>query len=193
MTGHYFSQEEPDAPSAPQTITYSFGENSYSFTTDAGVFSVGKMDASTDALLRHIPPLSGSLLDMGCGYGCIGIVLGKEYKLDVTQVDINPRALRLTRENAAQNGLHTQVMEAGTFDDLDTFDDFDKFHGQLYGCDICQHCCPFNAHIPSPKQKISPKEILSMDAATFNARFGQSAMAWRGLAHLQHNCLATKK
>ena len=118
MSSHYFSQIEPES-SNPQKFEYSFGKNIYTFMTDTGVFSVGKMDASTDALLRNIPPLKGSLLDMGCGYGCIGIVLAKEYGLEVSQADINPRALRLTSHNAAANAVQSTIIHSDAFSQIE--------------------------------------------------------------------------
>ena len=111
---HYFSETEHSV-SNPQTFTYSFRANTYTFTTDTGVFSVGKMDKATDILLHNIPPLQGSLLDMGCGYGAIGIVLGKEYNLNITQIDINPRAVRLTQKNAAKNGVVSRILHSNIF------------------------------------------------------------------------------
>lgn len=114
MNSHYFSQEEPNK-STPQTISYLFGSKQYTFTTDIGVFSPKKVDHATDTLLKNIPPLGGSLLDMGCGYGCIGIVLAKEYGLELTQADINPRALRLAMENAAQNNMASNVVQSNGF------------------------------------------------------------------------------
>ena len=114
MKNHYFSFEEP-ANSKPVSFKYIFKSNEYNFTTDTGVFSVGKMDSATNTLLHHIPPLYGSLLDMGCGYGCLGIVLAKEYKLTLVQADINPRAVRLAKENASQNGVISQVILSDQF------------------------------------------------------------------------------
>ena len=114
---HYFSEKEPE-DSNPQLVFYNFGQNKYTFKTDSGVFSVKKVDHATDILLQNIPSLSGSLLDMGCGYGCIGIVLAKEYELELTQADINPRAVRLTAENAANNGVVSQVVQSDGFGNL---------------------------------------------------------------------------
>ena len=117
MRTHYFSREEL-TQSNPQSFRYQFGLNTYTFTTDTGVFSVGKMDMATDILLNQIPPLTGTLLDMGCGYGCIGIILAKEYGLELTQADINPRAVRLTIENAAQNGVVSHVIQSDQFSQI---------------------------------------------------------------------------
>ena len=118
MTDHYFSKDV-SAESRPQEISYSFGRHNYRFTTDAGVFSVGKMDTATDILIRSIPPLEGSLLDMGCGYGPIGIVLAKEYGLELTQADINPRAVSLTTVNAAKNGVTSHVLQSDHFEQIE--------------------------------------------------------------------------
>ena len=121
---HYFSQEEPEK-SNPKTFKYNFNSNTYIFATDTGVFSYGKMDEATNILLRNIPALTGSLLDIGCGYGPIGIVLAKEYNLELTQWDINPRAVQLTKLNAKENGVisnvvHLDVMQKVMQKDFDT-------------------------------------------------------------------------
>jgi len=122
MKGHYFSREEPEQ-SDPQIFSYVFNENRYIFSTDTGVFSVGKMDSATDTLMKNIPPLSGSLLDMGCGYGAMGIILAKEYNLTLYQADINPRALRLTAENAAKNGVMSNIAASDCFKQIQGFFD----------------------------------------------------------------------
>lgn len=58
---------------------------------------------------------------------------------------------------------------------------------QLYGCDICQLCCPFNKVTSPPTEVIDPVEILSMTEEYFDTRFGHTAMAWRGLRQLKRN------
>jgi len=104
--------------SNPQTFTYKFRGNTYTFISDAGVFSVGKMDKATEILLQNIPALNGSLLDMGCGYGCIGIILAKENNLKLSQADINPRAIKLSQLNAANNNIQTQVIQSDHFSQI---------------------------------------------------------------------------
>ncbi len=113
MSSHYFIDDETLA-SNPKRFTYYFKSREYTFVTDAGVFSPDAIDGNTALMLRHIDlprrdKPRGRLLDMGCGYGCIGILLGGEYGLDVTQVDVNPRAVRLTEENAKLNGVVTRA------------------------------------------------------------------------------------
>ncbi|GHV10384.1 hypothetical protein FACS1894217_15810 [Clostridia bacterium] len=120
---HYFIADN-SLKSEPQTFSYYYKSQEYSFTTDTGVFSVGKMDPNTHILLANLPQLHGSLLDMGCGYGAIGIVLAKEYNLELTQVDINPKAITLTAENCEKNGVISNAVVsdcfAGVSGDFDT-------------------------------------------------------------------------
>lgn len=121
-TSHYFI-DDPALPHEPKEFKCYFKSREYTFVTDAGVFSPGEIDGNTAYMLRHMPPLRGSLLDMGCGYGCIGILLGGEYGLDVTQVDINPRAVRLAEENAKLNGVPARVFVSDCYAEVDgTFD-----------------------------------------------------------------------
>lgn len=108
---HYFIEDtslEPDI----EEFTYYYKDIEFRFITDAGVFSKGRVDAATDLLLHilhSVPPLKGSMLDMGCGYGCIGIILSKTFDLKVTQVDINPTAVKLAEINCRLNGVSSDI------------------------------------------------------------------------------------
>ena len=70
---HYFI-EDRSLKHDIKKIYYNFANNRFVFTTDAGVFSKDKVDCNRYSI-KNYSPLSGTLLDMGCGYGCIGIVL----------------------------------------------------------------------------------------------------------------------
>ena len=75
---------------------------------DRGVFSAGRVDPGTKVLLLEgpPPPPTGDLLDLGCGYGPIALALAtRSPGATVWAVDINERALDLTRANAAAAGL----------------------------------------------------------------------------------------
>jgi 16S rRNA (guanine1207-N2)-methyltransferase len=114
---HYFI-EDPSLPRAPQTISYALKGQRFLFTTEAGLFSKARVDPATDILLRTLPPLSGSLLDLGCGYGCLGIVLAKLYALTLTQADVHPRAVDLARRNGRANGVAGQVLLSDGFKNI---------------------------------------------------------------------------
>ena len=76
--------------------------------TDAGVFSPGRLDPGTRLLLEEspVPPASGDLLDLGCGYGPVACVLAKRSpRAAVWAVDVNERALELCARNARAAGL----------------------------------------------------------------------------------------
>ena len=118
MSRHYFTDNE-GLKTNPHKIFYYYGTNKYTFNTDAGVFSPNRVDIATDFLIKNTPRLNGSLLDMGCGYGCLGIVLAKEYGLKLSQADINPRAVRLTKENADINGTASDVYLSDGFTGID--------------------------------------------------------------------------
>ncbi len=103
---HYFVAE-PLVESKPRQIEVRLRGFHFTLTTDRGVFSHGKVDQGTAVLIKEmdIPPGS-EVLDLGCGYGVIGIVaamLCPDCK--VTMVDINLRACRLALQNAQALGL----------------------------------------------------------------------------------------
>jgi 16S rRNA (guanine1207-N2)-methyltransferase len=122
LQSHYFI-DDPALPHEYKRFNFYFKSREYTFVTDTGVFSPGEVDGNTAYMLRHIPQLGGSLLDMGCGYGCVGILLGGEYGLQVTAVDINPRAVRLAEENAKLNDVPVRVLVSDCYSEVDgTFD-----------------------------------------------------------------------
>ena len=110
----YFARE-PESPSAPIEFEYRFREQSFRFKTDSGVFSKGEMDFGSELLLRSIEYLQGSVLDLGCGYGAIGIILQACFPVAVTMTDVNLRALSLAKENAVANRVTPNVLESDGF------------------------------------------------------------------------------
>ncbi len=114
---HYF-KEDKTLKSDRQTLTAYYGPHEFSFVTDAGIFSKDHVDPATDILLRAVPPLSGSLLDLGCGYGVVGIVLARLYGLSLTQSDVNRAALRLTEENCRDNGIKSEIIESDCYENI---------------------------------------------------------------------------
>lgn len=71
------------------------------FLTDAGVFSKKMVDFGSQLLLKCLDVNQGeTVLDVGCGYGPLGLSLVKVYGVQATMVDINTRALDLARRNA---------------------------------------------------------------------------------------------
>ncbi|WP_022890874.1 class I SAM-dependent methyltransferase [Agromyces italicus] len=105
---HYFSAS-PSSSSRTRTIRARLAGREVELTTAGGVFSPEHLDQGTRALLDAVPapPNSGDLLDLGCGWGPIALSLALQSPdATVWAVDVNERALELTRQNAARLGLH---------------------------------------------------------------------------------------
>lgn len=117
--GQYFSNE--DLKSNIQKYNVDVLGNRYSFFTDNGVFSKEKLDFGTRVLLENIPldNLHGKILDVGCGYGVIDIVLGKIVDADFLGVDVNRRALHLAEMNKKENKLlNVNFIESNCYENV---------------------------------------------------------------------------
>ena len=103
---HYFSAD-PSAPFARESFTCEVWGRSLSLVSGAGVFSRGHLDHATAVLFRETePPVPGRILDLGCGYGVIGLAVAATVPgATVIGVDVNERALLLAQENAAALGV----------------------------------------------------------------------------------------
>ena len=115
MSDHYYT-ETPNSEHAERRVTLMALGNELTFTTDAGVFSRDGLDRGTEVLLDALPPLTGRVLDLGCGWGAVGVALGKKYPgLDIVMTDINQRAVELARRNLAKNGVRAEVVQGDGF------------------------------------------------------------------------------
>ena len=115
MTEHYYT-ENPQSAHDEWQVEFTALGNSLRFTTDAGVFSRDGLDKGTALLLNALPPLSGRVLDLGCGWGAVGVALGAKYPgLDIVMTDINARAVDLARRNLAANGVRAAVVQGDGF------------------------------------------------------------------------------
>ena len=106
MTDHYFS--EPDeGPFERETFTTRVWGHELALETGAGVFSRGHLDHATAVLFRELdPPAPGRFLDLGCGYGAIGLAIAAAVPLSsVIGIDVNARAIALANDNARAAGL----------------------------------------------------------------------------------------
>jgi len=102
---HYYT-ENPNVPHLTQKIYYTIKDIKLEFITDTGVFSKNRVDFGSDVLIRSLPAIEGQVLDLGCGYGPIGISIAKlNPSATVTMVDVNKRAVELANQNIANNGI----------------------------------------------------------------------------------------
>ena len=117
MTNDHYYTEHPNSESRPAEARFTYRGKEFSLTTDAGVFSRGELDAGTRILLNALPDsLSGSVLDLGCGWGPVGVcVKTLNPGCAVTFADINSRALELTRKNAEKYGVEGVFIQSDGF------------------------------------------------------------------------------
>jgi len=114
MGEHYFAPR-PTARRRPEQIRFEVRGHAFTFRTDAGVFSRGEIDRGTELLLAalEIGPCE-LILDLGCGYGAIGIVAARLSEGGrVILTDVNERAVALARTNVAANGIENAEVRLG--------------------------------------------------------------------------------
>ena len=114
---HYFTDNR-NLKENRKDHSFRFSGYLYTFTTDNGVFSKTGIDEGSAFLLECAcdMELIGKVLDMGCGYGTLFVVLAKQFpECMVTGVDVNPRAVELTELNAAQNGVKLEAFVSDGF------------------------------------------------------------------------------
>ena len=101
--GQYFDNEKLPSKMV-KTEAFILGKK-FVFFTDNGVFSKDGLDFGSRLLLESIPleEVGGKVLDMGCGYGVLGIVLNKVTSCEVDMVDVNLRAMHLAEINSKEN------------------------------------------------------------------------------------------
>ena len=121
----YYFTNDPQLEMNRKNINFRFFGVIENFISDNGVFSKETLDYGSRALLETITKLNitGKVLDMGCGIGVIGILL-KKYKsdIDLTLIDVNERAVELTKINSQNYKQDNKVILSDGFAALD-----DKF------------------------------------------------------------------
>ena len=117
--GQYFTNEKLPS-NVRKTECFVLG-NKFTFLTDNGVFSKDGLDFGSRLLLETIPldEVGGKILDMGCGYGVFGIVVGKLTSAHVDMVDVNLRALHLAERNARENHVdNVNIFESNVYQNV---------------------------------------------------------------------------
>lgn len=125
MTNHYYSRNQ-SIESKPLYWDYRLRDHIFQFKTDQGVFSKKEVDFGSRMLIEKfaLPTIDGPILDVGCGYGPIGLALAKVFpNRTVHMVDINKRALHLAKENANLNQItNVEIYESDRFEQVKTRD-----------------------------------------------------------------------
>ena len=104
---HYFTND-PNAEFKPKSISVTLAGREVSVLTAGSMFSPDHVDTGTKVLLENLElaPDDGNILDIGCGWGPIALALAiARPEATVWAIDVNERALELTRQNAERLGL----------------------------------------------------------------------------------------
>lgn len=122
---HYFTNNI-DLKSELKIIKYNYKGFEFEFISDNGVFSKNKVDYGSKLLLESYledVKKEEKVLDVGCGYGYIGLVISKVNKSFVDMIDVNKRALHLSNRNAKKFDLKVNIFESDAYKNIkDNYD-----------------------------------------------------------------------
>lgn len=118
---HYFTNNE-NLKSELRDIKFNFEEYNFVFKSDNGVFSKNKIDYASLFLVKTFLAFKNNnynkILDVGCGYGFIGITLSKVLNKNVDMIDINKRAIHLCEMNINLNQVQANVFLSDGFSNI---------------------------------------------------------------------------
>ena len=117
----YFDNDK-NIKSEKKLIRFNFNDREFSLYSDNGVFSKDRFDYGTRVLLNNVDicNLSGNVLDLGCGIGVVGVILGIFNKnINIDMVDVNERAINLAKNNVLFNGVAADVFISNVYDNIE--------------------------------------------------------------------------
>ncbi|MDR7080441.1 16S rRNA (guanine1207-N2)-methyltransferase [Neobacillus niacini] len=124
MSEHYYSRTQK-VESEPKYWDFTLRNKLFRFKTDNGVFSKKEVDFGSRLLIEvfELPNVEGPVLDVGCGYGPIGLSIANNYpERNVHMIDVNERAIELAKANAEQNAVqNVEIYESDTLKSVKEF------------------------------------------------------------------------
>jgi len=113
---HYFT-EKPTSELKERHFRYIIKNAELSLTSVSGVFAFeNRVDKASDLLIKAFEPSGSAVLDLGCGYGAVGLFIKALYtEQSVFLSDINERAVEYSMLNASNNGLDVKVVKSDFF------------------------------------------------------------------------------
>ncbi|ANX02418.1 methyltransferase [Thermoclostridium stercorarium] len=126
MNEHYYT-EKPTSEIKEKVFTETYRNKTLEFVSVSGVFAFDtRIDKASRFLIETFRPTGRTVLDMGCGYGAIGLFIKALYpQLIVTLTDINERAVAYAQKNAERNNLWVKVVRGNLYESVgdSRFDD----------------------------------------------------------------------
>lgn len=115
MRGEHYFTERPTSKERRRLIKAVLRNCELQFITSSGIFSPKRIDKGSALLIENMHIKDGdAVLDLGCGYGVIGIAAAKSAKVKVTMTEINKRAARLAEENIKINHVENVRVVQGS-------------------------------------------------------------------------------
>ena len=157
-TDHYFVAE-PKSKERFGLVRTALCKRSFEFLTASSVFSKRRVDPGTRLLIESmILPKSGCVLDVGCGYGAVGIVAAAlNRNLSVVMSDVNVRAVRLAKKNVELNNIANAEVRYGHL--------YEPIEGLLFNCVLSNP--PVSAGMETVKAIVAGATKVMAPKATF--------------------------
>lgn len=121
---HYFTNEE--VKSELRKINVNIFDKRFIFNVDNGVFSKKGLDFGSRTMIEVLinESLSGRGLDVGCGYGPIGIILSSFFHINFDMIDVNKRAVHLCEMNIKENNVTGNTFVSNIYENVNKKYDF---------------------------------------------------------------------
>lgn len=116
----YFTNNE-NLKSELRVLKYSYGEYNFMLNSDLGLFSKDKIDEGSKTLIESyfiFGKKNVKVLDVGCGYGLIGITLAKVMNCEVDMIDVNERAIQICKTNIENNKVNAKVFKSDIYENI---------------------------------------------------------------------------
>jgi 16S rRNA G1207 methylase RsmC len=157
-TDHYFVAE-PKSKERFGLVRTALCKRSFEFLTASSVFSKRRVDPGTRLLIESmVLPKTGCVLDVGCGYGAVGIVAAAlNRNLSVVMSDVNVRAVRLAKKNVELNNIANAEVRYGHL--------YEPVEGSLFNCVLSNP--PVSAGMDTVKAIVAGAAEVMAPKATF--------------------------